>query len=120
MLCHGPSLVTVNREGVLIGSGYVEVVRDVLSGFRHRIDTESFLHQRVGKTPSDGGVINGIGPTECALCLWHDKGRAAHALHTSRNQQIRIAAAQSARGHAYRVQAGATKPIYSCTWDFNG
>src|SRR5664279_430900 len=52
------ALLRADRERVLIGARNLELLGDVLAGFRHRIDAVLRLHQRIDEAPADGGVVN--------------------------------------------------------------
>ena len=99
-----PALLRAQCKRVLVRARDVEVGRHVVSGLRHRMGVVQLLHQRVGKTPANGGVENGSAARLGAFGLGHDKWRARHALDTAGNHQLGVARPDGACRHANAVQ----------------
>ena len=69
------------------------------------------LHERVHKTPADGGIKQ-LGLTlERRAGFAHHKRRPRHRFHAAGNHQIRIPGFDGACGKADRIQAGTTQPV---------
>jgi len=69
------------------------------------------LHHWVDETPADGGIVDGGIAGECRLRLGHDEGRATHALHATRDDEICFAGLDGASSGDYGVHAGAAETV---------
>ena len=78
----------------------LEIGGDVFRRFGHGIDAVLRFHERVDEAPADGGVVHRLVAAKGQLGLWHDEGRAAHALHPARDHQARFSGLDGARGGA--------------------
>src|SRR5690554_4005469 len=67
-------------EQILVFTGDVELLGNVLGGLRHGVDAVLLLHQRVDEAPADGGVLDLLPAGEGAVGLAHDVGCAGHGL----------------------------------------
>src|ERR1700730_1329225 len=65
------ALLRADRESVLIGPRYLDLLGDVLAGLRHRVDAILRLHQRIDEAPADGGIENLGGARERLRRLAH-------------------------------------------------
>ena len=107
----GSAALTFDREPVLVLARDAEVVSDILRRLRHRIDTEARFHRRVHEAPADRGVVNGIAARKRAVRLRHHERCACHAFNAACHDEIGVSAANRARCHRHRVEAGAAQAI---------
>ena len=68
-------------------------------------------HERVHKTPANGGIENFILALESAGGFAHHERRAGHGLHATGNHQVAITGADSAGGKAQRIQTGTAEAV---------
>src|SRR5471030_1263437 len=99
------------RKAVLVGAADAEIVGHVLGRLRHRVDAVQFFHQRIGKAPADGGVVDRRGAGKSRVRLAHHERRARHRLDAAGEHQARLAGADGARGRADRVHARTAQAV---------
>ena len=98
-------------EGVLIHTGDLVVLRDVLTGFGHGIDAVLLFHQGVDEAPADGGVVDlGIAGKGC-VGFGHHEGGARHGFHTARDHQVGLTGLDLTRGDQDGVHAGTAEAV---------
>jgi len=107
----GGFLLGTDGEKILIRPGNVELLSNVLGGFRHGIDAVLFFHQWVDEAPADGGVLNLLAAGEGGVGFAHHIGRAGHGFHAAGQHQIHFAGANGAEGSADCVHAGTAQPV---------
>ncbi len=98
-------------EQVLVFTGDLELLGDVLRSLRHGVDAVLLLHQRVDEAPADGGVFDLLATGEGTVGLAHDVGCAGHGFHTASQHQVHFTGADGAEGGADRVHTGAAQAV---------
>ena len=104
-------LLRAEREGVLIGAPDPVLGSDVLGGLGHRVDAVLRLDQGVDEAPAERRVVQLGRARERALRLAEDERRPAHALDPARDQELRLARPDRARGQAHRLHARAAEAV---------
>ncbi len=109
-------LLAAQGEGILVRARDAEAFGDVLAGLRHRIHAVLLPDQRIDEAPAERRIRELQVARECGIGFGHHVRRAAHAFHAAGNQEIRLAAANGARGSRDRVESGTTQPVDCRAW----
>ena len=98
-------------ERVLILARDVIIDRDVVAGFRHGIDAILLFHQRIDKTPPNGGVIDLGVARKRGLGLRHHKWRTAHAFDATGNHNVGFAGLDGAGSGDHGIHARSAETV---------
>ena len=99
-------LLRAQREGVLLGAGNIELIREILRGLRH-VKAALRVHQVFQQRINELRVAQ---PQSLAGAA-HQEGGLRHRFHAARQHMTRLAEIDPLRRVDHGLQAGAAQPV---------
>jgi hypothetical protein len=110
--CRTPPLLRAEREVVLVRTGNLPALRDVLARLAHRLQRKLLLQDGIRKPPAECRVPHGLVPArEGMFRLRHHERRSAHRLDAAGDEEIAVSGGNRMTCRHDGAETGRAQPV---------